>query len=73
MGRLAKKDILNLSISERIQLVEDIWDSIADVPEAVALTDDQKRELDNRLDAHRLKPNEGSSWKKVRERIQKHE
>ncbi|MHC4327394.1 MAG: addiction module protein, partial [Planctomycetota bacterium] len=37
MGRLVKKDILNLSISERIQLVEDIWDSIADVPEAVAL------------------------------------
>ena len=73
MGRLAKEDILNLSISERIQLVEDIWDSIADVPEAVALTDDQKRELDNRLDAHRLKPDEGSPWKKVRERIQKHE
>ena len=73
MSRLAKEDILNLSVSEQLQLVDDIWDSIADVPEAVVLTDDQKRELDNRLDAHHLRPNEGSPWEKVRERIQKHE
>jgi putative addiction module component (TIGR02574 family) len=73
MSRLAKEDILNLSIAERIQLVEDIWDSIADVPEAVALTDEQKRELDNRLDAYHLRPDEGSPWEQVRERIQKHE
>ncbi len=71
MSRLAKEDILNLSLSERIQLVEDIWDSIAEVPEAVTLTDDQKRELDSRLDAYRLNPSEGSPWETVRERIQK--
>jgi len=71
MSRLAKEDILNLSISERIQLVEDIWDSIVELPEAVVLTDDQKKELDNRLDAYRLDPNEGSPWERVRQRIQK--
>ena len=71
MSRLAKEDILNLSLSERIQLVEDIWDSIAEVPEAVTLTDDQKRELDNRLDAYRRNPGEGSPWETVRDRIQK--
>jgi putative addiction module component (TIGR02574 family) len=71
MSRLAKEDILNLSISERIQLVEDIWDSIAELPEAIILTDDQKRELDNRLDAYHLDPNEGSPWEQVRKRIQK--
>ena len=71
MSRLAKEDILSLSISERIQLVEDIWDSIVELPEAVILTDDQKRELDKRLDAYRLNPNEGSPWEQVRQRIQK--
>lgn len=71
MSRLAKEDILNLSLSERIQLVEDIWDSIAEVPEAVTLTDDQKRELDKRLDAYRLNPSEGFPRETVRERIQK--
>ena len=71
MSRLAKEDILNMSVTERIQLVEDIWDSIAEVPEAISLTDTQKRELDHRLDAYRKNPNEGSPWEEVRKRIQK--
>ena len=49
MSGLARKDILSLSIAERIELVGDIWDSIAEVPEAVVLTDAQKAELDQRL------------------------
>ena len=31
---IGKADILRLSVSERIQLVEDIWDSIAEVPDS---------------------------------------
>jgi len=69
MGRLAEKDILDLSISERIQLVEDIWDSIASVPEAVHLTEEQKHELDSRLEAYNADPNTDSPWDVVRERV----
>ena len=69
MGTLTKADVLSLSIPERIQLVEDIWDSIAEVPEAVGLTDEQKAELDRRLDAYHRNPDEGSPWGMVRERI----
>jgi len=71
MSTLAKADILNLSVPERIQLVEDIWDTIAEVPEEVRLTDEQKEELDRRLDAYHQNPNEGSPWGMVRERIRK--
>jgi putative addiction module component (TIGR02574 family) len=71
MSRLAKEDILNMSISERIQLVEDIWDSITEVPEAISLTDTQKKELDHRLDSYHNNPKEGSPWEQVRKRIQK--
>jgi len=71
MSRLAREDTLNLSVSERSQLVEGIWDSIAEVPEAVSLTDTQKREMDNRLESYRKNPNEGSPWEEVRQRIQK--
>ncbi|MBN2314134.1 MAG: addiction module protein [Sedimentisphaerales bacterium] len=46
-------------------------DRIIELPEAVILTDDQKRELDNRLDAYYTNPTEGSSWDVIRERIQK--
>jgi putative addiction module component (TIGR02574 family) len=65
------KDILNLSVTERILLVEDIWDSIAEIPEEVSLTKAQEQELDLRLDAHHRDPHAGSPWSEVRERIQK--
>lgn len=58
-----------MSVSERIQLVEDIWDSIAEVPEAVPLTDKQKTMLDRRLAAYRQNPDEGFPWNVVREEI----
>lgn len=70
MTTLVKANVLSLSIPERIQLVEDIWDTIAEVPEAITLTDEQKAELDRRLDAYHLDPEAGSPWGVVRERIQ---
>jgi putative addiction module component (TIGR02574 family) len=66
---MVKADVLSLSVPERIQLVEDIWDSIAEVPEAVGLTDEQKAGLDRRLDAYHQNPDAGSPWGMVRERI----
>jgi len=38
-------NILKLDVSERIQLVEDVWDSVVSVPEAIPLTDKQKKEF----------------------------
>ncbi len=58
-------DILELSVAERIQVVEDIWDSIAAVP----LNEDQKKELDHRLEAYHQSPDAGSPWNEVRERL----
>jgi putative addiction module component (TIGR02574 family) len=69
MTTLTKADVLNLSITERIQLVEDIWDTIAEVPEEIELTDAQKAELDHRLEAFHRNPGEGSPWSVVKERI----
>lgn len=71
MSEVGKTDILSLSVPERIQLVEDIWDSIAEVPGQVPLSDEQKAELDRRLEAHRRDPDQGSPWEVVRERIRK--
>ena len=34
---------LELSVPERIQLVEDIWDTISNEPEAVQLSDKEKK------------------------------
>ncbi|GMT44148.1 MAG: antitoxin [bacterium] len=62
-------DLLELSVSERIQFVEDIWDSIATMPEAVHITEKQKEELNRRLEAYHRNPNLGSPWNEVKERV----
>lgn len=69
MSRIAGKEILDLSVSERIQLAQDIWDSVAQVPESLALTDEEKAEIDRRLDLYHKNPNAGSPWSVVRDRI----
>jgi putative addiction module component (TIGR02574 family) len=63
------KDILNLSVSERILIVEAIWDSIPETEETLGLSDETKQLLDERLAAHVDNPNEGSSWEEVKSRI----
>lgn len=69
MSEFAITDILKLSVAERIQLVGDIWDSVAEAPESIPLTDAEKLELDRRLDAYHRNPTEGTPWEVVRERI----
>ena len=69
MGVFAERDILDLSVSERIQLAQDIWDSVAEVPESLVLADDEKAEIDRRLNAYHKDPNAGSPWSVVRDRI----
>ena len=63
-------EILQLNIAERIQLVEDIWDSISTTTEEIDLTEAQKKELDIRLDRLHQNPNSGSTWEEVKQRIQ---
>ncbi len=60
-------DFRKLSVAERIQLVEDIWDSIAiESPDALELTPEQRAELRRRLEAHRVDPSTSIPWEQVR-------
>ena len=63
------KDILNLSVSERILMVEAIWNSIPENEVTLELSDETKQLLDDRLATHEDNPNEGSSWEEVKSRI----
>jgi len=69
MKQLTATDTLGLSIPERIQLVEDIWDTIAANANSVELTDDEKEIIDERLESYHQNPNLGSPWEKVFKRI----
>ncbi len=63
------QDILKLSIPERILMVEAIWNSIAESEANLAITEEAKQLLDERIEAHKNNPHEGSSWEDVKARI----
>ncbi len=70
MDAISFSDILELSASERIQLAQDIWDSIRAEPEALPpLGEAQCRELDRRLADIEAKPGVGAPWAEVRARL----
>ena len=52
-------NLKTLPVDERIQLVEDLWDSIAADQSSLPLTEDQKTELDRRLQAFEIDGNPG--------------
>ena len=58
-----------LPVSERIQLIEDLWDTIAEDPTSVGLTPEHIAELDQRLDELEANPTSGTPWETVRQRI----
>lgn len=60
-----------LSVSEKLLLVEELWDDLAAHPDQIMLTDAQRAELDRRYEAYRKNPTEGSSWDEVKARIQR--
>ena len=55
-----------LSIPERLALVEEIWDSIAADNEYFNLTDEQRQELDRRLESFRADPSQGRTWDEIK-------
>lgn len=62
-------DFDNLTTSEKIEYVQRLWDRIASDADSAELTDEQREELDRRLEAHRENPEEADAWKDVRERL----
>jgi putative addiction module component (TIGR02574 family) len=72
VATIALAEIRKLSVDERIQLVEDIWDSVAADADANAetpITEAQRQELAARLadaDAH---PGAGTPWSQMKARL----
>jgi len=62
-------DVLELPVADRLRLVEAIWDSIAECPEQLELSEAQRAELDRRLEAWRENPEAGSPWQEFKTKI----
>jgi putative addiction module component (TIGR02574 family) len=61
--------LLELPPADRLQLVEAIWDSLIEVPEAVPITDDVREELDRRLAAYYADPSSARPWAEIRDEL----
>lgn len=64
VSREFEDDLMNtklsqLPVDERIKLVEELWDSIASDQRTLPLTQEQKSELDRRLNAYEVDGNRG--------------
>ena len=63
-------EIKKLNLAERIQLVEDIWDSIAIDAEPLPLSPEEQEILDERLAELNASSQSGSTWKEAKKRIE---
>jgi putative addiction module component (TIGR02574 family) len=64
-------DVMRLSKSEKILLLNDLWDDISSRPDELSLTKSQEKLLDERYEQFVKNPQEGELWETVRERIKK--
>lgn len=62
------QDIMNLSVPEKILLVEKLWDSIAEEANRKPLPEWKKKLLQERLAEHKKSPEAGLSWDELRKR-----
>jgi putative addiction module component (TIGR02574 family) len=58
-------EIRKLPVSERLQLVGEIWDSILDDPDLLPVSNELARELEARLAEHRADPAGSIPWEVV--------
>jgi putative addiction module component (TIGR02574 family) len=60
-----------LTVEQRLELMERLWESLSATPEAIPLTRAQRAELDRRLDDLEQEGPRGIPWNEVVERIRK--
>lgn len=66
----SNREFLALSVAERIQLAEDIWDSIAaENPVTLKLSSDQRLAIQQRIHAHDQNPDSAISWEQIRKEL----
>jgi putative addiction module component (TIGR02574 family) len=61
--------IEELSVSERLLLAEQLWDSVSDEDTVIELTDKQQIELDHKMQSFENDQDVGSPWHDVKNRI----
>ena len=65
------KELSGLPLSEKVQLVEDLWDNIAAELESMPLSEELKAEMDRRLQEYLKDPSTALSLEEVQARMRR--
>jgi putative addiction module component (TIGR02574 family) len=63
------KEVRKLSVAEKIQLAESLWDEVAEQGEGLPVPESHKRLLDARLAAHLKSPDSALTLDEFRRRL----
>ena len=64
-------EILSLSTSERLWLIDQIWESLAAELDALPISETQGVILDRRLEAYERNPSDVLTWEEVRAELER--
>ena len=62
MDTIKLEDVFKLPPAERLRIAAEIWDSVADQPDLLAITPSQAQELDARYADYLEHPEDGMDW-----------
>jgi putative addiction module component (TIGR02574 family) len=65
------EDLKKLPLADRVQLVEDLWDSIAGELDAAPLSPELIAEMEKRRAAYARDPSTGVEWEDLQKRLGK--
>ena len=65
--------VAELSLDERIILVQEIWDRIAEDRQSLPLTEAQRAVLNQRLEAHENNPEQVIAWEEIKSKYRRGE
>jgi putative addiction module component (TIGR02574 family) len=68
---LSPERIRELSPAERIELIERLWESFVEAPDALPVTEEQRAELRRRLAEHERDPDAAKPWSEVRAELER--
>jgi putative addiction module component (TIGR02574 family) len=62
-----------LSVGEKLQPIEALWESMSQNPENIPVSEWQLEELVRRIESQRIKPQQGQTWDEVKQEIRRGE
>jgi len=66
----AREAVKALPLDEKLELVHDLWDEIAESPESIELTPEQRAQAERRLAEHEQNPGRYPTWEAVRRELE---